>query len=722
MSAVAMTRGVPGAWRTRTLVVALVAVLAGHLLAAAGLLRGMPEAPWGDESQYWSELAVAALRIVWMPWASLPSDAIAPAAFARGIVPLVLAWLAGEALARQLRNPLRLLRVARRGDHAVLLGLSPIARHVLAHWIEARRPAMVVSSSHSERAAAVAGGAAFLDSDWHVEDMPRRAALGRAASVACVSGTDVENIDAAVAMSRAATALRPAGSAPLVVFARVEDPFLRARIDERIDRFASLDRVQLRLFSAAQIAVRRLLREHPPGRCEIVGASAPHLWIVGFDALAEELAVQAIRLSPPGARVRVTVVDGEASEKRTPFLLRWPGAAEAAQLRFAAGHAEEGAALVARLLEGEGSAPSAIAFCDARPEANLAAALQFCGALQAAGTAVPPLYLRGRVGAAGGELAAHPWMHEFGEAAEVAEEFLLGERIDAAARAIHESYLAESRQRGEEPGSRRSLRPWLLLAEDLKDDNRALADHHFAKVRVAGCVLERAFGRKGVDPGWTDAEIEALAEYEHERWMTQRLLAGWRQGAVRNDAERVHPDLVPYAALADARRELDRAVVREIPQRMAELGYVVVRELPVTVSGPASPWAFAPAFEQAVDAMLAELRERASGRSPILWWTPKSAMAARVAEGARAAGLALGAVLEEPAATLLARQPTDEIRARLRALLRASSRVRFASGGNAPQATLQVRLSLDGSDLAASPEAWGLDAAGRTLFRPEAKP
>ena len=204
MSTVAMASGEPRAWRARTFVVALVAILAGHVLAAAGLLRGMPEAPWGDESRFWSELAVAALRIVWMPWTSLPADAIAPAAFARGIVPLVLAWLAGEALARQLRNPLRLLRVARRGDHSVLLGLSPIARHVLAHWVEARRPTMVVSTVHADAAAALAGGAAVLDSDWHVEDMPRRAALGRAASVACVSGTDVENIDAAVAMSRAA--------------------------------------------------------------------------------------------------------------------------------------------------------------------------------------------------------------------------------------------------------------------------------------------------------------------------------------------------------------------------------------------------------------------------------------------------------------------------------------------------------------------------------------
>lgn len=713
-------------WRTRTVVVALLAVLAGHALAALGLRYGMPPAPWGDEAHYWRELVVGALRMVWLPWEAPPADAATPAGFARGIVPFILLWLAGEAVVHQLRNPLRLLRIARRGDHAVLLGLSPLARHVLSHWQMARRSTLVVSAQAGDEGSAIAGGAAFVGSDWHVEDMPRRAALGRAASVACVAGTDVENIDAAVSVTRAAERLRPAGIAPLVVFAKVEDPFLRARIDERIDRFASLDRVQVRLFSAAQIAVRRLLREHPLDRFGAAGA-APRPWILGFGTVGEELAVEAIRLSPArgGAPCAISVIDRDATVRRAPFLRRWPGAEEVARLSFLDGGAEDGAALVERLLAAQPEGPSAIYFCHAEEATNLAGALALVEAMRARGLHVPPLYLRGSgaaLRAMGEGLAGHPWVHTFGDDASVAGEFLLGERLDAAARAIHESYLAEATQRGEEMGARRSLRPWLLLPEDLKDDNRSLADHHFVKVRAAGCALRPLRDGEAPDPQWTAEEVEALAEFEHERWMTQRLLAGWRHDPKRDDAAKRHPDLVPYGQLGERQRELDRAVIRGIPPRLAGVGYAVVRELAVEVSGPAAPWAFAPSFEASARAALQSLRERAADQSLIVWCGMKSAMACRVGEMVLESGARLGVVLDEPAHACLARQPTDEIRARLFALMRAAERVTVAGEGPPPAARLHVRLSIDGSDLQASPEAWGIDSAGRVLFEPGSRP
>jgi len=723
--AVRVPIGGPSRWRTRTLMVALVVVVAGHALACAGLLRGMPAAPWGDEARYYADLAAETMRIVWTPWREPSIDAHAPAELARGIVPLILLWLAGEALVRQLRNPWRLMRIARRGDHAVLLGLSPIARHVLAHWVQAGRSAMVVSTRGDDESAAIAGGAAYVESDWHVEDMPRRAAIGRAASVACVTGTDVENIDAAVAVTRAAESLRPAGVAPLVVFAKVEDPFLRARIDERIDRFASLDRVQLRLFSAAQISVRGLLRDHPIDCFVHAGAAAPHLWVFGFGVLGEALAVEAIRQSPvrsPG-RLAITVVEPQAMSQGGPFLLRWPGATAVSCIRFTDGRAEEGAPLLDRLLGDASDPPSALYFCHPQEEVNLAAALQVCGALQARGLHVPPVYLSGSgslLRGTGEGIAGHPWIHPFGDAASIAGEFLLGEKLDGAARAIHEAYLAEATQRGEEIGARRSLRPWLLLAEDLKDDNRALADHHFVKVRAAGCTLARHVGTTVGDPGWSLAEVESLAAFEHERWMNQRLLAGWEHDARRDDQAKRHPDLVSYAALPDARQELDRAVVRDIPVRLAGIGYAVRRELSIEISGPVAPWVFAPAFEEAVAGMFTELKARAAGQSLLLLCGLRSAMACRVAELALAANVArLGLVLDEPAQVVLGRQATPEIRLRLFALLQRAEKIVAGAQAGVLPAGLRLRLSIDGSDLEAAPDAWGIDSAGRVLFRPQ---
>jgi hypothetical protein len=59
---------------------------------------------------------------------------------------------------------------------------------------------------------------------------------------------------------------------------------------------------------------------------------------------------------------------------------------------------------------------------------------------------------------------------------------------------IHEGYVGESLARGETLAERRSLQHWPLLPEDLKDDNRTVADHHFVKVRALRCALSAAVG------------------------------------------------------------------------------------------------------------------------------------------------------------------------------------------------------------------------------------
>jgi len=709
-------------WRLRTAVLAAAALAAAHVLAAIGLARGMPAPPWGDEAQFYREAAAEALRAVWLPWLPLSPDAHAPAELARGVVPLIALWLAGEALANLLRNPLRLLRVGRRGGHAVVLGLSPLARAMLARWAAVRRPALAVSPHEEDEAPALAAGAAFVLSDWHVEDMPERAGVARAGSLACVSGTDAENIDAAAGAARAAERLRAADAPPLVVFARVEDPFLRARIDERIDRLAALERVQLRVVSAAQIAARRVLREHPLSSYAVLRA-APHLWIFGCGSLGEELAVHAIRLATAAAaRPALTLVDREAALRRGSFLLRWPGAPEAAALRFEQARAEEGEALHERLAAGA-APPSAAYFCFRREEDNLAAALALLGAFERRGLAVPPLYLRGR--APGAALGGHPWVRPLGDEGAIAEEFLMGERLDDAAKRLHERYLADALARGEQLGARRSLRPWLLLPEDLKDDNRNLADHIFAKVREAGCSLAPLEGA-GTDPGWSDAEVELLSEREHIRWMTQRLLTGWKYAETRDDAQKLHPDMVPYAELDESRKELDRAAVRQIPTLLAEVGYALRRELRIGVLGPASPWAFTEGFERSLGAELERLWQLAAGRTVVLWIGLESAMACRLAEVALATGRArLAVVLAEPPQAWLGRQP-PEVAERMLALLRSAERVLWVPPGAgeaaaviAASSAMQWRLSIDGRDLDARASAWGMDAAGRVLSRPK---
>jgi len=70
---------------------------------------------------------------------------------------------------------------------------------------------------------------------------------------------------------------------------------------------------------------------------------------------------------------------------------------------------------------------------------------------------------------------------------------------------------------------------------------------------------------------------EQLAENVHENWARHRLSEGWRWGPARNDAERTHPDLLPYSELSEATKQYDRLAASEMLKAIVALGYRIQR-------------------------------------------------------------------------------------------------------------------------------------------------
>ena len=46
--------------------------------------------------------------------------------------------------------------------------------------------------------------------------------------------------------------------------------------------------------------------------------------------------------------------------------------------------------------------------------------------------------------------------------------------------------------------------------------------------------------------GFAEDEIEMLSRYEHDRWVSERIAAGWTYGPDRDDDAKVHDLLVPW--------------------------------------------------------------------------------------------------------------------------------------------------------------------------------
>lgn len=74
--------------------------------------------------------------------------------------------------------------------------------------------------------------------------------------------------------------------------------------------------------------------------------------------------------------------------------------------------------------------------------------------------------------------------------------------------------------------------------------------------------------------------IEALAEACHQGWYRVRTEDGWRHGAPRDDAAKLHPGLKPYPELSEEEKEKNRITARLTNAKLLDIGYRIERFRP----------------------------------------------------------------------------------------------------------------------------------------------
>lgn len=68
---------------------------------------------------------------------------------------------------------------------------------------------------------------------------------------------------------------------------------------------------------------------------------------------------------------------------------------------------------------------------------------------------------------------------------------------------------------------------------------------------------------------------ELLARHAHDVWAQRRIAEGWRYGSERDDAEKQHPDLVPYEELSESEKDYDRSTALQTLKAILALGYQI---------------------------------------------------------------------------------------------------------------------------------------------------
>ncbi|HCB04302.1 MAG TPA: hypothetical protein DEQ43_08675 [Nocardioides bacterium] len=132
------------------------------------------------------------------------------------------------------------------------------------------------------------------------------------------------------------------------------------------------------------------------------------------------------------------------------------------------------------------------------------------------------------------------------------------------ARLVHEDYV-RSFPDPDDP----ARRPW----NDLAPFYRASNVRQVLTVLGSAASVGRTWGAgASSDPSPSDEQLDAMAQLEHQSWLTFHRRNGWRLGPRDRDAKR-HPDLLPWDQLSESSRAKTRRGVEEILALLATLGY-----------------------------------------------------------------------------------------------------------------------------------------------------
>lgn len=109
----------------------------------------------------------------------------------------------------------------------------------------------------------------------------------------------------------------------------------------------------------------------------------------------------------------------------------------------------------------------------------------------------------------------------------------------------------------------------------------AWKDSHNYMVRVLQSVADYEPQPVNLDDIQLTDELlelrEAIAENAHDVWATARIKEGWSFGPERDDANKKHPDLIPYSALPDSEKEYDRLMALDTIRLVKKLGFEIVK-------------------------------------------------------------------------------------------------------------------------------------------------
>jgi hypothetical protein len=158
-------------------------------------------------------------------------------------------------------------------------------------------------------------------------------------------------------------------------------------------------------------------------------------------------------------------------------------------------------------------------------------------------------------------------------------EELSKEEREKFAETIHNTYMIHSTMNQETGYSASALNKWHLLDEDFKTSSREYIEDLKNKLKKINCGIERLKDWDDILFELPAGQVEILAELEHERWMKEKIAKGWTYAEGEKDLdEKTSPYLIEWEKLPERGKEIDRVLIRVLPEMLARIGLRIYRK------------------------------------------------------------------------------------------------------------------------------------------------
>lgn len=528
----------------------------------------------------WWDVAYLTLQLFTLESGAVDGPVNPPLQVARFLGPIAAAYAVVLATVGLFSDQIRRAIVGWRGAHVVVCGLGRKGERLVEQLRRCGKQVVVIEANENnpnlhrcrELGCVVIVGRA--DDRWNLA----QAHVARASAMIAAAGDDGVNIETAV---RAHDLVQQHRRQPLRCVVHLADPDLQALFRLHDIFTDGHDPFELEFFNTFEVGARIILAQSglfdPLARRE---ARSPHLLIVGLGHLGEALLRRAIKnwcvdSEPSAPRLKVTVVDVDGQQRDRSFRQRYAELAGRCDLRFLS-------ADVRMLLEDDEGAylallndVSAVAVCLDDDAKSIYAGLTLRSRLpEDVAIVVRASEQAGLASLLGRDLYSDGAIHGVA-AVGLAEigctlELVLEGHREVLAQAIHQGYVQDQLASGHSPADNPAMLPWHRLPAEFKESSRRQADDIRHKLQAIGCdvvVNPQLFGSRF---RFTEAEIEMLARREHERWVEERLAAGWRWGAKKDIDAKTNPNLLPWDDVPEETKGYNREAIRRIPRVLAK--------------------------------------------------------------------------------------------------------------------------------------------------------